>query len=99
MRWNGRIAVSAGVHLLHSAAILVLTLFVPGKSGPWLRYAWGIGVFFSVMALLLVLRVGSYQGTTDAEVGQLVRRSYWVATTIYLGLLAASLWFIVRWRW
>ena len=98
MRWNRRIAVSAGVHLLHSAAILVLTLFVPGKSGPWLRYSWAIGAFFSVMALLLVLRVGSYRGTTDEEIGQLIRRSYWVATTIYLGLLAASLYFIFRWR-
>lgn len=96
MRWNARMAVSATIHLLHSLAILVLTLFVPGRPGTWLTSIWGVGAFFSAMGLLLVLRVGSYEGTTDEEVGELVRRGYWVATSIYLSLLAASLFFITR---
>lgn len=91
-------AFSATVHLMHSAAILVLTLFVPGSAGTYLRYVWGVAAFFSGMALLLVLRVGSYEGTTDKEVGELIRRGYWVATGLYLSLLAASLFFIVRAR-
>ena len=89
-------ALSAGVHLLHSAAIFVLTLFVPGTAGPYLRYVWAVAAFFSVMALLVLLRVGNYQGTTDDEVGGLIRRAYWVATGLYLSLLAASLFFIFR---
>ncbi|AXQ28548.1 hypothetical protein D0B54_07560 [Solimonas sp. K1W22B-7] len=89
-------AVSATVHLLHSAAVLALTLFVPDPAGPYLRYVWGLAVFFSGMALLLLLRVGSYEGTTDEEVGDLIRRSYWVATLLYLCLLAASLYFLTR---
>jgi hypothetical protein len=96
MRWTQRTAVSATVHLLHSAAILVLIQFVPGRTGAFLPYVWSVAAFFSVMALLLLLRVGSYQGTTDEEVGQLIRRGYWVATGIYLGLLAVSLFFILR---
>lgn len=96
MRWNGRMAVSAAVHLLHSTAILVLTLFVPGSAGSYLRYVWCVAAFFSGMALLLLLRVGSYQGTTEEEVGRLIRESYWVATGLYLCLLAVSLFFIIR---
>lgn len=95
-RWNARMAVSATVHLLHSLAILVLTLFVPGSPGSYLTSIWGVAAFFSVMCLLLLLRVGSYEGTTDEEVGSLIRRGYWVATGIYLSLLAASLFFITR---
>lgn len=95
-RWNARTGVSAVVHLLHSTAILVLTLFVPGSAGPHLRYVWCVAAFFSVMALLLLLRVGSYEGTTDAEVAGLIRQSYWVATGLYLCLLAASLFLMLR---
>ena len=98
MRWSAQMAVSATVHLLHCAAIFVLTLFVPAPAGPYLRLAWAIGAFFSVMALLLVLRVGSYEGTTDDEVGGLIRQSYWIATGLYLCLLAVSLYFILRIR-
>jgi hypothetical protein len=58
---------------MHAAAIFVLTLFVPGAAGPWLRYAWGVGAFFSLMALLLLLRVGSYEGTTDEEIADPAR--------------------------
>lgn len=94
-RWNARVAWSATVHLAHSAAILALTLFVPDRAGFWLRCVWGVGAFFSASALLLLLRVGSYQGTTDEEIGSLIRRSYWTATALYLGLLAVSLFFIV----
>src|SRR5690242_4884918 len=57
-RWNKRTAFSAFVHLMHSAAILVLTLFVRAPAGPVLRYAWGVGAFFSVITLLVLLRVG-----------------------------------------
>ena len=96
MRWNARSAVSTTVHLMHSAAVLVLTLFVPPPAGPWLRYVWVAAAFFSVMALILLLRLGDYEGTTDEEVGSLIRQSYWVATGLYLCLLAASLFFILR---
>lgn len=94
-RWNKRTAFSAFVHLMHSAAILVLTLFVRAPAGPVLRYAWGVGAFFSVITLLVLLRVGSYAGTTEEEVGKLIRQGYWAATGIYLCLLAASLVLIV----
>lgn len=87
---------SAIVHLLHSVAILALTQFVPGRTGPWLKYAWGIGALFSVLGLLLLLRVGNYDGITDEEVGQLVRSCYWIATGIYLSLLVISLFVIAR---
>lgn len=90
-RWNRRTAFSAFVHLTHSAAIFVLTLFVPAPAGPVLRYVWGVAAFFSAVTLLVLLRVGSYAGTTEEEVGQLIRRGYWVATVTYLGLLAVSL--------
>ena len=93
-RWNRGLAFSAFVHLMHSAAIFLLTLFVPAPAGPYLRYIWGVGAFFSVMTLLLLLRVGSYEGTNDKEVARLIRQGYWVATGIYLCLLAASLVFI-----
>ena len=98
MRWSGRTAFSATVHLAHSALILVLTLFVPGAAGLYLRCVWGVGAMFSGLALLLLLRVGSYEGTTEEEVGQLIRRGYWVATSLYLCLLAISLYFIVQTR-
>lgn len=94
-RWNRRTAFSAFVHLMHSAVILLLTLFVHGAAGRMLRYAWGVGAFFSVVTLLVLLRVGSYAGTTEEEVGQLIRRGYWTATGIYLCLLAVSLIFII----
>src|SRR5689334_1256448 len=94
-RWNRRTAFSAFVHLMHSAAILVLTLLVPAPAGPVLRYAWGVGALFSAITLLVLLRVGSYAGTTEEEVGKLIRRGYWVATGIYLCLLAVSLMFII----
>lgn len=94
MRWNRSMAFSALVHLLHSAAIFVLTWFVSAPAGPVMRYLWCIGAFFSVTILLLLLRIGSYEGTTEEEVGRLIRQGYWVATTIYLSLLAASLYFI-----
>ena len=90
-RWERGLAFSAFVHLLHSAVIFLLTLFVPPPAGLYLRYAWGVGAFFSVMTLLLLLRVGSYEGTNDAEVGRLIRQGYWVATGIYLLMLAVSL--------
>lgn len=96
MRWNARSARSAAVHLAHSAAVLVLTLLVPPPAGPWLRYVWMAAAFFSVMALILLLRLGDYEGTTDEEVGSLIRQSYWVATGTYLSLLAISLYFILR---
>jgi len=96
MRWNARMAVSAAVHLMHAAAILVLIQFVPGPVGEYLQYVWAVAAFFSVMALLVLLRVGSYRGTTEEEVGALIRRAYWVATGTYLCLLAASLLFIFR---
>ena len=98
MRWNRQMAVSATVHLLHSAAVLVLTLFVPNPAGSYLRIIWAAAAFFSVMGLLLVLRVGSYEGTTDQEVGGLIRRAYWLATGTYLCLLVASVYFLLRWR-
>ena len=98
MRWNRNTAFSAIVHLMHSAAILALTLFVPGGAGSYLRYVWSVAVVFSGLSLLLLLRVGSYEGTTEEEVGQLIRRGYWVATSLYLCLLAASLYFIVQAR-
>lgn len=91
MRWNKRMAASATVHLLHSAAIFALILFVPRPLGPYLPYVWAVAAFFSVMALLVLLRVGSYRGTTEEEVGALIRRAYWVATLTYLCLLAVSL--------
>lgn len=94
MRWNRSMAFSAFVHLLHSGAIFLLTWFVSAPAGPVLRYLWGVGAFFSVMILLLLLRVGSYEGTTEQEVGRLIRHGYWVATTTYLLLLATSLYFI-----
>ena len=94
--WNARMAWSAFVHLLHSAAILVLTLFVPGDAGAWLKYVWVVGALFSALALMLLVRVGNYEGITDEEVGQLVRRSYWVATAVYLSLLGTSLYLILR---
>lgn len=96
MRWNTRMAVSAVVHLLHSAAVFLPTLFVPAPAGPYLRYVWAVAAFFSGMALLQLLRVGSYEGTTDEEVDGLIRQGYWVATGLYLCLLAASLLFIFR---
>jgi len=98
MRWNVRTAFSAIVHLLHCAAIFVLTLFVPGAAGPYLRGVWGVGAFFSGMGLLLLLRVGSYEGTTEEEVAQLIRRGYWVATALYLSLLVVSLYLITHAR-
>jgi hypothetical protein len=96
MRWTRSTAFSAFVHLAHSAAIFTLTLFVRAPAGRWLQYAWCVGAFFSLMALLLLLRVGSYEGTTDEEVGRLIRQGYWVATVLYLCLLAASLFFLLR---
>jgi hypothetical protein len=98
MRWNARTAFSATVHVVHSAAIFTLTLFVPGAAGPVLRYIWSVGAMFSGIGLLLLLRVGSYEGTTEEEVGDLIRRGYWVATGLYLCLLAASLYFITHAR-
>ncbi|HUR41000.1 MAG TPA: hypothetical protein VM240_07485 [Verrucomicrobiae bacterium] len=95
LRWTARTGFSAFVHLAHSAANLVLTLFVPGTAGSALRYAWGVGAFFSFMTLLLLLRLGNYEGTTEAEVGKLIRQGYWVATSIYLCLLAASLYLLL----
>lgn len=98
MRWNARTGFSATVHLMHSALILVLTLFVPGAAGQYLRYVWGVAALFSGMGLILLLRIGSYEGTTEEEVGELIRRGYWVATGLYLCLLAISLYFIVQTR-
>ncbi|MBV9890255.1 MAG: hypothetical protein JO090_05135 [Rhizobacter sp.] len=97
-RWNPRMAFSAIVHLMHSAAILLLTLFVPGDAGFYLRCVWAVAATYSVMGLLMLLRVGSYEGTTDEEVGGLIRKGYWVATGLYLCLLAVSLYFILRAR-
>lgn len=97
-RFSRGIAFSAFVHFLHSAAILALVLFVPAPAGAWLRGAWAIGAFFSATTLLVLLRVGSYEGTNDAEVARLIRQGYWVATSIYLGLLAASLFFLLARR-
>src|SRR5262245_19521199 len=94
MRWNRGMAVSAGVHLLHSAAIFLLILFVPAPADTWLRSIWLVAAFFTGMGLLVLLRVGSYAGTTDEEIGGLIRRAYWTATGLYLSLLAASLFFI-----
>ena len=74
----------------------MLTLLVTAPVGPYLRCVWAVAAFFSVMGLLLLLRVGSYEGTTDDEVGDLIRQGYWVATGLYLCLLAASLFFILR---
>lgn len=68
----------------------------PAPAGPYLRYVWAVAAFFSGMALLQLLRVGSYEGTTDEEVDGLIRQGYWVATGLYLCLLAASLLFIFR---
>ncbi len=98
MRWNRRTAFSAIVHLTHSATILILTFFVPGGVGPYLRYVWGVAAFFSGIGLLLLLRVGSYEGTTEEEVGRLIRQGYWVATGLYLCLLAISLYLILHAR-
>ena len=98
MRWNRGLAFSAFVHLMHSAAIFLLILFVPAHARPYLQYLWCVGAFFSVMTLLVLLRVGSYEGTNDAEVGRLIRQGYWVATGLYLSLLAASLYLIFRAR-
>jgi hypothetical protein len=98
MRFNARMAFSAFVHLLHCAAIFVLLLLVPGTAGTVLRSVWAVALFFSALTFLVLLRVGSYQGTTEEEVGQLIRRGYWTATGLYLGLLAAALYFLF-WAW
>lgn len=89
-RWNARVAWSATVHLAHSAAIFLLLLFTPASLRPWLQAAWALGAFFSGSALALLLRIGDYEGISDEEVGSLIRRSYWVATGLYLGLLLIS---------
>lgn len=96
MRWNARMARSAIVHFVHSALILLLTRLAPDPESAWLTGAWCVGVFFSGLALLLLLRVGSYVGTTEEEIGRLIRGCYWVATTLYLSLLVISLYFITH---
>ena len=89
-------AFSAFVHLSHAAAIFVLTLFVRDPHGTVLRTIWAVAALFSVLTLLVLLRLGSYEGTTEEEVGKLIRQGYWVATGVYLCLLAASLFLIFR---
>jgi hypothetical protein len=96
MRWNARMAWSAAVHITHALAVLALIFFVPGRASHYLTWAWGAAATFSTLGVLMLLRVGSYAGTTEQEVGQLIRRCYWSATVTYLGLLATSLVLIVR---
>lgn len=96
LRWSAQAAFTVFVHLLHSAVILGLTFLVHPSAGTVLRWGWALAACFSLLTLLVFLRVGSFRGTTEEEIGTLVRRGYWTATITYLCLAVVCLFLILR---